>query len=192
MQIGRAEDAADAPPVVTIVSDSQMEKLEKSMLEVGDTAVWHVSSAKHGNGVLQLRDRDDKTFWQSDGVLPHNVSVEFSKLTQVVYVAVLLLFNSDESYTPKHISVRAGTHSLDAAEVGSVNVEGPNGWVMIELSEDLRHKNTLNRVWCTYLHILVSENHQNGRDTHVRGVRLFSSRPAPEFSSPLLQVGQLR
>ena len=194
MQLGARVDALDAAavPRVAIVTDAAVERMEKTMLEVGDAAVWHVSSAKHGNGVVQLRDRDDKTFWQSDGVLPHSVNIEFPRLTQVVYVAVLLLFNSDESYTPKKLSVRAGTHSLDAAEVGAAEVEGPNGWVMLELLEDPLHRSTSGRVWCTYLQLLITENHQNGRDTHVRGVRIFSPRPAPDFSSPLLQQGQLR
>jgi anaphase-promoting complex subunit 10 len=192
MQLGGRVDAADGAPRVAIVTDAAIERMEKSMVEVGDTAVWQVSSAKHGNGVAQLRDRDDKTFWQSDGVLPHAVTVEFPCLTQVLYVAVLLVFNSDESYTPKKLSVRAGTHSLDASEAGSAEVESPNGWVMLELLEDPSHRSTSGRVWCTYLQLMITENHQNGRDTHVRGVRVFSPRPVPEFASPQLQQGQLR
>ena len=31
--------------------------------EVGDLAVWTLSSAKHGNGVQQLRDDQVSTFW---------------------------------------------------------------------------------------------------------------------------------
>ena len=194
MQLGARVDSVDATaiPRVAIVSQKNLEVMEKTMVEVGDGAVWHVSSAKHGNGVLQLRDRDEKTFWQSDGVLPHAVNVEFPRLTQVAYVAVHLLFNSDESYTPKKLSVRAGTHSLDAAEVGAAEVEGPNGWVMLELLEDPSHRSTSGRVWCTFLQLMITENHQNGRDTHVRGVRIFSPQLAPDFSSPLLQQGQLR
>ena len=35
--------------------------------EIGDLAVWTLSSAKAGNGVDQLRDNSISTFWQSDG-----------------------------------------------------------------------------------------------------------------------------
>ena len=35
--------------------------------EIGDLAIWTLSSAKPGNGVEQLRDKETKTFWQSDG-----------------------------------------------------------------------------------------------------------------------------
>lgn len=32
--------------------------------EVGDLAVWTLSSAKQGNGVEQIRDNNTNTFWQ--------------------------------------------------------------------------------------------------------------------------------
>jgi anaphase-promoting complex subunit 10 len=32
--------------------------------ELGDTAVWSVTSAKPGNGIEMLRDSDTETFWQ--------------------------------------------------------------------------------------------------------------------------------
>ena len=31
--------------------------------EIGDLAIWSLSSAKHGNGVEQLRDNQVTTFW---------------------------------------------------------------------------------------------------------------------------------
>jgi hypothetical protein len=36
--------------------------------EVGEDAVWTLSSAKSGNGIEQLRDNNLETFWQS-GIL---------------------------------------------------------------------------------------------------------------------------
>jgi anaphase-promoting complex subunit 10 len=35
-----------------------------SRREIGDLAVWTLSSAKPGNGVEQLRDDNISTFWQ--------------------------------------------------------------------------------------------------------------------------------
>ena len=32
--------------------------------EIGNEAVWILSSAKAGNGIEQLRDSDTNTFWQ--------------------------------------------------------------------------------------------------------------------------------
>jgi anaphase-promoting complex subunit 10 len=36
----------------------------EELVEIGDEAVWILSSAKAGNGIEQLRDGDNNTFWQ--------------------------------------------------------------------------------------------------------------------------------
>lgn len=53
--------------------------LERDYREVGDLAVWTVTSAKLGNGVEQLRDGRTDTYWQSDGLQPHLINVQFQK-----------------------------------------------------------------------------------------------------------------
>lgn len=47
--------------------------------EVGQLAVWSVTSAKPGNGVDMLRDGREDTYWQSDGMQPHLVDISFQK-----------------------------------------------------------------------------------------------------------------
>ena len=44
--------------------------------EIGDLAVWSLSTAKPGNGVDQLRDDNTDTYWQSDGPQPHLINVQ--------------------------------------------------------------------------------------------------------------------
>lgn len=169
-----------------IIQEAGIENVERTFLEVGGTAVWSVSSAKHGNGVMQLRDDDPATYWQSDGMMPHTISVDFPKLTPTYCVAILLNYAVDESYTPKKIVVRAGTHSGDIAQVGSADVEAPNGWILIHLLEDgtaTKQQQKQQRVWCTTLQIVIPENHQNGRDTHIRSVKVFSPRLRCAYSS---------
>lgn len=39
-------------------------KDSEEFVEIGDEAVWILSSAKAGNGIDQLRDGDNNTFWQ--------------------------------------------------------------------------------------------------------------------------------
>jgi anaphase-promoting complex subunit 10 len=51
--------------------------------EIGEQAVWTLSSAKQGNGVEQLRDDNVSTFWQSDGAQPHLINIQFMKKTHV-------------------------------------------------------------------------------------------------------------
>ena len=39
-------------------------------------------------------------------------------------------------------------------------------------------------VWCNFVKIIVEENHDNGRDTHIRGIRLFTSvKPWSKFTT---------
>jgi len=47
--------------------------------EVGQMAVWSLSTAKPGNGVEQLRDDNTDTYWQSDGPQPHLINIQFHK-----------------------------------------------------------------------------------------------------------------
>ena len=51
----------------------------KTSCEIGHLAVWTVTSSKPGNGVDLLRDGRDDTYWQSDGVQPHFVNIQFQK-----------------------------------------------------------------------------------------------------------------
>ena len=54
-----------------------------SRREIGDEAVWTLSSAKTGNGVEQIRDDNTNTFWQSDGAQPHLINIQFMKKTRI-------------------------------------------------------------------------------------------------------------
>ena len=47
--------------------------------EIGEQAVWTLSSSKPGNGIDQLRDDNNNTFWQSDGSQPHTITIQFMK-----------------------------------------------------------------------------------------------------------------
>lgn len=118
--------------------------------EIGSLAVWSVSSAKPGNGVELLRDSNTDTYWQSDGMQPHMVSIQFQRKvpviatefihqwwvhTQVnlVRLAIYLDYKHDESYTPNRISVRAGTCFHDLKEIKALELEEPSGWVIVPL-----------------------------------------------------------
>ena len=48
------------------------------MREIGEDAVWSISTAKAGNGIEQIRDNNTDTYWQSgDKVIymPFNLSI---------------------------------------------------------------------------------------------------------------------
>lgn len=182
-----------------VLSNEQLAEYIKknSLIDVGiggGAAVWTVSSAKHGNGVVHLINYHDRsTFWQSDGGLPHTVTVQFARLTQIEAVCVYLNHTRDESYTPMRIKVCAGTHEGDMTEVSVVDVDQPVGWVLLELGErvsDDQHiaivdadcasawiaeddMDACEHVWVTTLEVVFVQNHHSGRDCHVRGMRIL-------------------
>lgn len=63
--------------------------LERDYREIGDLAVWTVTSAKLGNGVEQLRDGRTDTYWQSDGLQPHLINVQFQKKARMQHLLPL-------------------------------------------------------------------------------------------------------
>jgi len=85
--------------------------------EIGNNAVWTISSAKPGFGVQQLRDSRTDTFWQSDGNQPHFINIQFPKKTIVLEIMIYFDYATDESYTPQVISIRSGTMFHDLEEI---------------------------------------------------------------------------
>jgi anaphase-promoting complex subunit 10 len=156
--------------------------------EIGSRAVWSLSSAKSGNGIAQLRDDNVSTFWQSDGTAPHWINIVFPhRAESVTRISLYLDEKLDESYTPAQISVRIGNCELDLVEVNVLDLECPQGWVnipMIQRQEqqfvDPRNyqelksaREGIDYVKVRMIQIAVLSSHQNGRDTHIRQVKVY-------------------
>ena len=186
-------------PLVTDVS------IAPSYREIGHWAHWSLSSSKPGNGVDQLRDSSLETYWQSDGLQPHYINMQFPRRQTVTALALYMDFSLDESYTPKKFKVRVGTTFHNLEEVRVVEVREPCGWCVIPLwrkwgedvldsildpegvdSEDeedgqMRKKHHV-PIWkrkplrTHFVQIGIHTMHQNGRDTHVRQVKVFGPR----------------
>lgn len=187
-------------PALALVTDPE---ISSTVREIGKTASWSLSSAKPGNGVDQLRDSSLDTYWQSDGLQPHYVNIQFSRRQTVCAIALYLDFNLDESYTPKRMKLRVGTTFHNLEEVRTIDVREPCGWVTIplwrKLGEDVLD-NILDPeggaaedeivdgrrikvpLWkrkpmrTHFVQICIQSMHQNGRDTHVRQVKIFGPR----------------
>ncbi|XP_063375267.1 anaphase-promoting complex subunit 10 [Cydia amplana] len=137
--------------------------------EVGNHAIWSLSSCKPGFGIDQLRDDCMDTYWQSDGQLPHLVNIQFQRKTMVSHIYIYTDYKLDESYTPSRISIRAGTHFNDLQEIEVIELIEPSGWEMIPI------KDMHDRPIRTFMiQIAVLSNHQNGRDTHMRQIKVHS------------------
>ncbi|XP_062000736.1 anaphase-promoting complex subunit 10 [Rosa rugosa] len=155
---------------------NQVLMVEDDLREMGKNAAWSVSSWKSGNGVSYLLDDNLDTYWQSDGAQPHSVNIQFQKKVKLQLVVLYVDFKLDESYTPSKISIRAGDGFHNLKDIKTVELDKPRGWVHISLSGNDARETFVNTFM---LQISVLSNHLNGRDTHVRQIKLYGPRPNP-------------
>jgi anaphase-promoting complex subunit 10 len=196
---GTQNNSSIVHATTTLTSLSDPDRALK-VREIGNDAVWSLSTAKPGNGVTQIRDSSADTYWQSDGGQPHLINIHFLKRKSVCEIAFYLDYSQDESYTPKKISIRAGITFHDLEEIKEVELNEPVGWVSVPLyaepdplDEDddndvdmdmnSESRNRRRKPVRTYLlQVCVVSMHQNGRDTHVRQVKIFGPRSEAEFA----------
>jgi anaphase-promoting complex subunit 10 len=132
-----------------------------------------LSSFKPSLGASQLLSPSVDLFWQSDGPQPHSILFTFHKRTLVTLLRLYIDVKQDESYSPKIIEIRAGSNQL--IPVLKKELVDPLGWTDFYLTQD----DPLGiRVFNLSLVILL--NHQNGKDTHIRGVKLYQAQEALE------------
>eukprot|EP00127_Corallochytrium_limacisporum_P005372 Clim_evm48s203 gene=Clim_evmTU48s203 len=146
-----------------------------SLREVGIVGRWTVSSAKNGMGVNNLRDGDLTSFWQSDGVQPHSIDVQFPRRINISMLRFYINYPGDESYTPQRLNIFAGTHFHDLHLVSEIELSEPSGWVSVSMGVNKKGIGHL-PLSCHHVQILVLSNHLNGRDTHVRQVEIWGPR----------------
>ncbi|KAJ6263529.1 hypothetical protein Dda_2093 [Drechslerella dactyloides] len=146
--------------------------------EIGHLASWTVSTSKPGCGVAELRSDDTNLFWQSDGSQPHLINIHFAKRVFVKRIRIFLDYSQDESYTPTKIAIYAGTGYHDLQEVYILEFNQPIGWQEVPL--DGVHSDGILRTFL--IQVCVLSNHQSGKDTHVRGLQIYS--PLEYFETP--------
>ncbi|GMT10135.1 hypothetical protein PFISCL1PPCAC_1432, partial [Pristionchus fissidentatus] len=130
---------------------------------------WTLSSCKidgDGFGVNELLSDSVDSYWQSDGPQPHMITVEFPRKTDISFLALFLDFKSDESYTPNKVLVRLGSSLMHLDDQFEHDLNEPVGWQIL----DLRRGSYAKRAFVLQLHVV--QNHQNGRDTHIRHMRV--------------------
>ena len=159
----------------------QCHKIEHFVMPsvAGHLAVWTVSSAKQGNGVVSLRDGDLTTTWQSDGHVPHVISAVFQKRVHVSAIRLFLDFGLDESYTPMRIQIKVGLSgpANDVPPLLHHAFSEPRGWQTIWIPSAAQRSGLA--LW--RLEIELLQNHQNGRDSHVRQVQVLGPVPSASF-----------
>uniref|UniRef100_A0A0K0FVC7 Anaphase-promoting complex subunit 10 n=1 Tax=Strongyloides venezuelensis TaxID=75913 RepID=A0A0K0FVC7_STRVS len=151
-------------------------------------AVWSLSSCKDGFGINQLLDDQTDLFWQSDGQQPHRVTIEFQKSTEISFLMFYLDFKTDESYTPSKIIIQAGSNAQDMDDTLALNYNEPIGWQVV----DLRDKKTKRPLKAYVLTIQVQHNHQNGRDTHIRSIRVIGNGNSYSALDTLSRISKIK
>ena len=155
--------------------------------EISALASWTVSSSKQGCGVAALRSPDTSLFWQSDGPQPHTLAVHFFKLVSIVHMRIYLDHEADESYTPTKMQFWAGMGIHDLQEFAEMTFDQPKGWIDVDFSKvgPIAAENEVGQGyeidWSTrpvlrafLVQVRIIENHQNGKDTHLRGLQIFA------------------
>ncbi|KAF4383320.1 hypothetical protein CsatB_024602 [Cannabis sativa] len=171
-----ATETSEGEEEVKITGGNQVLLVDDDLREMGKEAAWSVSSCKTGNGVSSLRDDNLDTYWQSDGAQPHFVNIQFQKKVKLQLVVIYVDFKLDESYTPGKICIRAGDGFHNLKEIKTVELDKPTGWVYISLSGNEARETFVNTFM---LQISVLSNHLNGRDTHLRQIKIYGPRPNP-------------
>ena len=79
-------------------------------------------------------------------------------------------FKLDESYTPSKISIRVGSTFHDLQEIHVEELNEPSGWVTILPPREETAEGGVLRTH--FIQVAVLANHQNGRDTHIRQIKI--------------------
>lgn len=118
------------------------------------------------------------------------MNIQFHKIVKILEVELWVDFQLDESYTPKSIIIRAGTNFHDLEDLTTVELDEPSGTILIPLVTS--DENGSNFVCANLVQIAVLSNHQNGRDTHVRQVRIFgpTEDSVPGMTFPSLDFAE--
>eukprot|EP00428_Durinskia_dybowskii_P079406 CAMPEP_0170449318 /NCGR_PEP_ID=MMETSP0117_2-20130122/51184_1 /TAXON_ID=400756 /ORGANISM="Durinskia baltica, Strain CSIRO CS-38" /LENGTH=190 /DNA_ID=CAMNT_0010710559 /DNA_START=127 /DNA_END=699 /DNA_ORIENTATION=+ len=147
--------------------------------EIGSDATFTISSAKPGNGVEQLRDNNLDSYWQSDGSFPHFINVQFLRRVSVSKVCIYLDYSADESYTPRKLCISSGTSTHDLMDITTVELNEPVGWVILPLLSNDSNDGDTGPLHTHFLQIKILSMHQNGRDSHIRQVKILGPRTSP-------------
>ncbi|OIR57118.1 MAG: anaphase-promoting complex subunit 10 [Amphiamblys sp. WSBS2006] len=140
-------------------------------------AQWTVSSSRHKNGIenAYLDTDNQETYWASDSSGEHFITVEFPRLVLLQRAEMLFNYEKDESYTPQKIQFQVGSTEDDLQDLFLFDVEehtmftdpleGPNGWCKIRFPPKM--------VGVFVLRFVIKRNFLDGRDTRIRGIKLF-------------------
>jgi anaphase-promoting complex subunit 10 len=99
------------------------------------------------------------------------------------------------------ISIRVGSHFNDLTELEQLELNEPSGWVVVPLRDPTSVEHDERPVRAFMIQIAILSNHQNGRDTHMRHIKIHAPvqdslsgvRRQPAFTSvEMMQRASIR
>lgn len=85
-------------------------------------------------------------------------------------------YQEDESYTPTKIVFKSGTSENNMIEFATMTMDSPFGWQDVPISGAGGEPDG-NTLVSYVLQMQILENHQNGKDTHLRGIKIYAFDP---------------
>lgn len=123
-----------------------------------------LSSFKREHSLRELLSKDTSEYWASDDVLPHSIQISFDRVRYIQSVQLFLSFTQDDSYTPEKIEIRCGLTREAIRPISSVTLVEPEGLFTMNVARR-----------CLYIQIIINANHQEGKDTHIRHLKVLES-----------------
>jgi anaphase-promoting complex subunit 10 len=131
-------------------------------------SVWMVTSSRAGHDIGRILESSLESFWQSEGPLPHIVTIQLPRVVELTELRIYSDFKLDESYTPLEVMVRVGIHRNDLYDLHVLELDKPHGWIHLPLL-DIDGK----PLPCYIIQLLVLSNYQDGRDSRLRSIKIF-------------------
>lgn len=111
--------------------------------------------------------------FRSDGPQPHKLTVYFVKRVGIRDLRFYVNYTEDESYTPTNIIFKSGTSENNLIEFAHLTLDSPVGWQQVSLAGAGGGPDG-NTLVSYVLQMQILENHQNGKDTHLRGIKIYA------------------
>lgn len=117
-----------------------------------------LSSAKRGYGLKELLSSNSDEFWSTDDTLPHAIIIRFARRTYVHSLCFVLSYSLDESYTPENLVVYFNNNTRKQC------FREPEGEKIVPID-----------MFVFEIQVVISSNHSDGKDSHIRGLTVRSS-----------------
>ena len=131
--------------------------------DITNRAIWNASSVQNGSSLLNLFDGNKETVWQSDSLLPHSITAQFSKLTYISSVHIYIC-SKDDNYMTIETIVEIGSDISLMNQVGVYQYDVTNGWNIFHLD-----------ISTIFLRILITKNNKEGRNSKIRMLKVLGN-----------------